>query len=78
MKFNFLTQADLNNILIDLHANWESVKRGGVSINLKNQTNSDGVTMFPSEVGYAKARILEANGWSIGLTGGIPEEPTIV
>ena len=78
LKFNFLTQADLNSILIDLHANWESVKRGGVSINLKNQTNSDGVTMFPSEVGYAKARILEANGWSIGLTGGIPEEPTIV
>ena len=78
LKFNNLTQTDLNNILIDLHTNWESVKRGGVSINLKNQTNSSGVIMFPSEVGYAKARILAANGWSIGLTGGIPEEPTIV
>tara|TARA_A100001391_G_scaffold57584_1_gene35295 strand:- start:53 stop:2626 length:2574 start_codon:yes stop_codon:yes gene_type:complete len=78
LKFNNLTQTDLNNILIDLHTNWESVKRGGVSINLKNQTNSSGVIMFPSEVGYAKARILAANGWSIGLTGGIPEEPTII
>ena len=61
MKFNNLTQTDLNNILIDLHTNWESVKRGGVSINLKNQTNGqNGVTMFPSEVGYAKARILRS------------------
>ena len=84
LKFNHLSQTDLNNILIDLHTNWNAIKRGGVSINLKNQTVNDpnspnnGATIFPSEVGYAKARILEANGWSIGLTGGIPEEPTIV
>ena len=84
LKFNHLSQTDLNNILIDLHTNWNAIKRGGVSINLKNQTVNDpdspnnGATIFPSEVGYAKARILEANGWSIGLTGGIPEEPPII
>ena len=75
LKFNNLTQTDLNNILIDLHANWNSIKRGGVSINLKNQIN-DGATVFPTEVGFEKARILVANGWSIGLSGGIPPEPT--
>ncbi len=76
MKFNNLSQTDLDNILIDLHKNWESIKRGGVSINLKNQTNASGVQIVPSEAGFKKARILEANGWSIGITFGIPPEPT--
>ena len=162
LKFNKLTQSDLDQILIDLHSNWKDIKRGGVSINLKNQTNdnnavgtftsngsadssrtpgtynitdaagnlsgtdakfkvvvaSDGtptithvsgsgigyavnetITIndsslggggganiiltvttvasgltFPTEAGYEKARILDANGWSIGLSGGIPDE----
>ena len=78
LKFNKLSQTDLDNILVDLHTNWNAIKRGGVSINLKNQTNSSGALAFPSEVGYAKARILVANGWSIGLSGGIPPEPTEV
>ena len=78
LKFNNLSQTDLDNILVDLHTNWNAIKRGGVSINLKNQTNSSGALAFPSEVGYAKARILVANGWSIGLSGGIPPEPTEV
>ena len=78
LKFNNLSQTDLDNILIDLHSNWDSIKRGGVSINLKNQTNTSGALAFPSEAGYSKARILVANGWSIGLSGGIPPEPTEV
>ena len=40
LKFNNLTQTDLDNILVDLLDNWTSINRGGVSINLKNQTNS--------------------------------------
>ena len=84
LKFNHLNQTDLNNILIDLHANWESVKRGGVSVNLKNQTVNEpgspnnGDQIFPTEVGFVKARILEANGWIIGITNGIPDEPTTI
>ena len=77
LKFNNLTQTDLDNILIDLHSNWKDIKRGGVTINLKNQINN-GSTVFPTEAGYTKARILVANGWSIGLSGGIPEEPPII
>ena len=77
LKFNNLTQTDLDNILIDLHSNWKDVKRGGVSINLKNQVNN-GAIVRPTEAGYAKARILVANGWSIGLSFGIPEEPPII
>ena len=83
LKFNNLSQTDMDNILIDLHTNWESIKRGGVSINLKEQTVNDpnasnnGAKVFPTEAGYSKARILVANGWSIGLDGDIPPEPTL-
>ncbi len=76
LKFNNLTQTDLDNILIDLHSNWKDVKRGGVSINLKNQTNN-GAIVDPTEAGYQKARILVANGWIIGLSNGIPDEPPL-
>ena len=76
LKFNNLTQTDLDNILVDLLDNWTSINRGGVSINLKNQTNSSGSLAFPSEIGYAAARTLASKGWSIGLSGGIPPEPT--
>ena len=75
LKFNNLTQTDLDNILVDLVDNWTSINRGGVSINLKNQTNSSGSLIFPSEIGYAAARTLVSKGWSIGLSGGIPPEP---
>ena len=77
LKFNNLTQTDLDNILVDLVDNWTSINRGGVSINLKNQTNSSGVLIFPSAIGYAAARTLVSKGWSIGLSGGIPPEPTV-
>ena len=81
VKFNHLSQTDLDNILIDLHKNWNTTKRGGVSINIKNQTVNDpnasnnGAQIFPTEAGFSKARILVANGWSIGISGGIPPEP---
>ena len=83
LKFNHLTQTDMDNILIDLYKNWSAIKRGGVSINMKNQTVddpdaiNDGALMFPTEAGYSKARILVANGWTIGLSGAIPPEPII-
>ena len=165
LKFNNLTQTDLDNILVDLLDNWTSINRGGVSINLKNQTNdsnavgtftsnggADGsrtagtytvndaagnasgsgadftvvvaangtptvnhvsgsgsgyavgetITIpdsslggggganvvltitsiasglaFPSAIGYDAARTLASKGWSIGLSGGIPPEPTV-
>ena len=69
---NINNQTDLDNILVDLLDNWTSINRGGVSINLKNQTNSSGVLIFPSAIGYAAARTLVSKGWSIGLSGGIP------
>ena len=164
LKFNNLTQTDLDKILVDLVDNWTSINRGGVSINLKNQSNlsstvgtftsngsadssrtagtytitdaagngsgtgadftvvvsGDGtptvdhvsgsgagyavgetITIddallggggganvvltvtsvttglsFPSNIGYDAARTLVSKGWSIGLSGGIPPEPT--
>ena len=60
--------------MIDLHTNWTTYERSGVSINLKNQTNN-GVIVDPTEEGYKKARILVANGWIIGLSNAIPDEP---
>ena len=77
LSFNNLSSIALDNILVDLLDNWKSIKRGGVTINLKNQrseTNPD-IRFRPSETGYAAARELVNNGWSIGLTFGIPDEP---
>ena len=80
LSFNNLSSTALDNILVDLLANWTSINRGRVTINLKNQTSpsNNSITMFPSETGYAAARILVSKGWSIGLTGGIPDEPDII
>ena len=77
LSFNFLSSTALDNILVDLLENWKSIKRGGVTINLKNQRTEDDpdVRFRPSEIGYAAARQLVNNGWSIGLTFGIPDEP---
>ena len=50
-------------------------------LNLKNQTVNDpnadnnGAQIFPSEAGFEKARILVENGWSVGISGGIPPAP---
>ena len=77
ISFNNLGQSELNRILEDLLANWQAVKRGGVTINLKNQTSlqNSNVQLTPSETGFAAARFLVSKGWSIGITGGIPDEP---
>ena len=77
LSFNFLSSTALDNILVDLLENWNSIKRGGVTINLKNQRTEDDpdVRFRPSEIGYAAARQLVSNGWSIGLTFGIPDPP---
>ena len=77
LSFNHLSSTSLDNILVDLLENWDSVRRGGVTINLKNQRSVDNpdIRFRPSETGYAAARQLVNNGWSIGLTFGIPDEP---
>ena len=76
-SFNHLSSTSLDNILVDLLDNWESIKRGGVTINLKNQSSQENpeILFRPSETGYTAARQLVNNGWSIGLTFGIPPEP---
>ena len=72
LSFNSLSATALNQILIDLKDNWQAVKRGGVTINLKNQAN--GVIPTPFGDGMNAAQKLVNNGWSIGITGGIQSE----
>ena len=48
---------------------------GGANVVLTITSIATGLS-FPSEVGYAAARKLASKGWSIGLSGGIPPEPT--
>ena len=72
LSFNALKASALNQLLIDLKDNWEAVKRGGVTINLKNQEN--GVIPTPFGEGMDAAQKLVNNGWSIGITGGIISE----
>ena len=69
LSFNALKASALNQLLIDLKDNWEAVKRGGVTINLKNQANDQIPTPFGE--GMDAARKLVNNGWSVGITGGI-------
>ena len=78
LKSNKLSQRDLNQILEDLHTNYVKSNRSGVSINLKNQIRTDASGSFqvvPSEPGFVFARILETKGWTIGISGGIPQAP---
>ena len=74
---NKLTTTALDNLLVDLKTNYETTPRGGVTINLKNQTSlqNSNVQLTPSETGFAAARFLVSKGWSMGITGGIPDEP---
>ena len=74
---NKLATTALDNILVDLKTNYESSPRSGVTVNLKNQTSlqNSNVQISPSETGFAAARFLVSKGWSIGITGGIPDEP---
>lgn len=68
LSFNNLSQSALNNILLDLLENWQSVKRGGVTINLKSQNGN--VIPTPFGAGMDAARILSNNGWDIGISPG--------
>ena len=72
LSFNALKASALNQLLVDLKDNWEAVKRGGVTINLKNQANDQIPTPFGE--GMDAAQKLVNNGWSIGITGGIISE----
>ena len=66
------------NISVHLLNNYKSVKRGGVVINLKNQTpvGNPNTKFRPSETGYAAAReLVNTAKWTIGLTFGIPDPP---
>ena len=49
---------------------------GGANVVLTITSIASGLS-FPSAVGYAAARKLASKGWSIGLSGGIPPEPTV-
>ena len=68
ISFNNLSQSALNKILEDLLENWQSVKRGGVTINLKSQSGNIIPTPFGS--GMDAAKILSNNGWDIGISPG--------
>jgi hypothetical protein len=72
LSFCNLTPTALNNILKDLLENWQSIKRGGVTINLKSQQNDQIPTPFGE--GMDAAKTLQNNGWDIGITGGIISE----
>ena len=68
ISFNNLSQSALNTLLEDLLANWQAVKRGGVTINLKSQNGDVIPTPFGS--GMDAAKILSNNGWDIGISPG--------
>ena len=68
---NNLNQTAQDNIISDLYNNWNAIKRGGVTINLRGNKNSIGVNETPSDEAKEKALILLANGWNISVNGGL-------
>ncbi len=68
---NQLNQTAQNNILLDLFDNWNAIKRGGVTVNLRGNTNNLGVDETPSDEVKEKALILVQNGWNITVNGGL-------
>lgn len=56
---NSLTQQAINQIINDLYTNYNSVKRGGVTINLRSNTAPSGQSVID------KITILRSKGWSI-------------
>jgi len=55
---NLLTQQAVNQIIIDLYANYNAVKRGGVTVNLRGNA-------IPSGDALDYIEILKSKGWSI-------------
>ena len=68
---NQLNQTAQDNILLDLFDNWNAIKRGGVTVNLRGNTNNLGVNETPSDDVKEKALILVQNGWNITVNGGL-------
>ena len=68
---NNLNQTAQDNILLDLYDNWNTIKRGGVTVNLRGNKNSVGVNETPSDEVKEKAFILVQNGWNISVNGGL-------
>jgi len=56
---NSLTQQAINQIINDLYTNYNSVKRGGVTINLRSNTAPSGQSVID------KITILRSKGWTI-------------
>ena len=68
---NNLNQTAQDNILFDLYDNWNSIKRGGVTVNLRGNKNNVGTNEVPSDEAKEKALILVQNGWNITVNGGL-------
>ena len=65
---NQLPQSSINKIVDDLYDNWTSYKRGGVSINLRNNTAiGSSIPTLPSDPQLDKIYELRASGWSITI-----------
>jgi hypothetical protein len=56
---NSLTQQAINQIITDLYTNYNSAKRGGVTINLRSNTAPSGQDVID------KIATLRSKGWSI-------------
>jgi len=57
---NFSEQA-LNSIIDDLYTNYNSVKRGGVTVNIRSQATG----ALPTGIALEKIAILKSQGWTI-------------
>jgi len=68
---NNLNQTAQDNIIFDLYDNWNAIKRGGVTINLRGNKNNVGTNEVPSDEAKEKALTLVQNGWSISVNGGL-------
>ena len=68
---NQLNQTAQDNILLDLFDNWNAIKRGGVTVNLRGNTNNLNINETPSDEVKEKALILVQNGWNISVNGGL-------
>tara|TARA_S200000501_G_scaffold358016_1_gene382313 strand:+ start:7166 stop:9661 length:2496 start_codon:yes stop_codon:yes gene_type:complete len=61
---NNLTQQALDKIIDDLFINWNAIKRGGVTVNLRGNGS-------PSTEQKTLASLLVGKGWSITIDGGL-------
>ena len=65
---NQLPQSSINKIVDDLYDNWTNYKRGGVSINLRNNTAiGASIKTVPSNDQLDKIYEMRAGGWSITI-----------